>query len=71
MLFIQRASAITQSGAAPSGRSAASKKPPHHEPTAPRPRDKHTGLGGSYVRDPATGERRRATPDTDPKEATP
>lgn len=49
----------------------ASKKPPHHEPTAPRPRDKHTGLGGSYVRDPATGERRRATPDTDPKEATP
>lgn len=34
-------------------------KPAHHQPTPPRPRDAHTGLGGSYVRDPATGERRR------------
>jgi len=37
-------------------------KPAHHLPTPPRPRDVHTGKGGSYVRDPATGERRRVEP---------
>ncbi|WP_313074452.1 hypothetical protein [Melaminivora sp.] len=37
-------------------------KPAHHQPTPPRQRDEHTGLGGSYVRDLATGQRRRAAP---------
>ncbi|WP_143093202.1 hypothetical protein [Polaromonas sp. OV174] len=30
-----------------------------HQPTPPHPRDAHTGEGGRYVRDPATGIRTR------------
>ena len=37
-------------------------KPKLHMPTPLHPRDEHTGKGGSYVRDPATGERRRVAP---------
>lgn len=37
-------------------------KPAHHQPTAPRPRDDFTGLGGTYTRDPATGLRTRVPP---------
>ena len=32
-------------------------KPAHHLPSARAPRDAYTGKGGSYTRDPATGER--------------
>lgn len=38
---------------------AAAKSPPANRPTPQRPRDAHTGHGGSYVRDPATGLRTR------------
>lgn len=37
-------------------------KPAHHHPTAPRPRDQYTGKGGTYHRDPVTGERTPVTP---------
>lgn len=37
-------------------------KPPHHLPTPPRARDEFTGLGGTYMRDPATGKRTRVPP---------
>jgi len=37
-------------------------KPAHHLPTAPRPRDQYTGKGGTYTRDPDTGQRTPVTP---------
>lgn len=37
-------------------------KPAHHLPTPPRARDEFTGLGGTYMRDPATGKRTRVPP---------
>lgn len=37
-------------------------KPPHHLPTPPRARDEFTGIGGTYMRDPATGKRTRVPP---------
>lgn len=37
-------------------------KPPHHQPTQLHPRDKHTGKGGTYTRDPITGERTPTEP---------
>ncbi|KAB2902137.1 MAG: hypothetical protein F9K35_04610 [Burkholderiaceae bacterium] len=37
-------------------------KPPHHQPTQLPPRDKHTGKGGTYTRDPITGERTPTEP---------
>lgn len=40
-----------------------SAQPDLTQPTAPRPRDAHTGVGGTYVRDQATGERRKVEPD--------
>lgn len=36
-------------------------KPAHHKPTALAPRDKYTGMAGSFVRDPVTGERKPVT----------
>lgn len=32
-------------------------KPAHHQPSTLHPRDEHSGKGGRYVRDPATGQR--------------
>ncbi|CAN7202700.1 hypothetical protein LJR118_000611 [Acidovorax sp. LjRoot118] len=40
-------------------------KPAHHLPTPPRPRDQFTGKGGTYTRDPATGERTPVKPEAD------
>ena len=37
-------------------------KPALHQPTPRRPRDAYTGQGGSYTRDPATGERTPVPP---------
>lgn len=37
-------------------------KPAHHLPTPPRARDEFTGIGGTYMRDPATGVRTRVPP---------
>lgn len=37
-------------------------KPAHHLPTPPRARDEFTGIGGTYMRDPATGKRTRVPP---------
>ena len=37
-------------------------KPAHHHPTPPRPRDEYTGKGGTYTRDPATGQRTPVKP---------
>ena len=39
---------------APPGKPA---KPAYHLPSARPPRDAYTGRGGSYTRDPATGQR--------------
>lgn len=33
------------------------------QPTAPRPRDEYTGIGGNYTRDPVTGKRTRVPPE--------
>lgn len=41
-------------------------KPAHHQPTPRRPRDEFAGLGGTYVRDPATGKRTLAPPVASP-----
>jgi len=48
--------------AAPAATATKPAKPAHHLPTAPRPRDQYTGKGGTYTRDPATGERTPVTP---------
>ena len=39
-------------------------KPKAHQPTPPRPRDAYAGVAGTFVRDPATGERSPITPAT-------
>lgn len=44
-------------------------KPLHHQPTPPRPRDEHTGIGGTYTRDPATGQRTPVKPAAAPAAA--
>lgn len=41
-------------------------KPAHHLPTPRRPRDQYTGKGGTYTRDPATGERTPVQSEADP-----
>lgn len=43
-------------------------KPQAHQPTPERPRDAYTGVAGTFVRDPITGERRPITPATVEKE---
>lgn len=61
---------MAKSTAAPAGAGAAApapapkkaEKPAHHQPTPPRPRDEFTGQGGTYVRDPKTGERTKVEP---------
>lgn len=40
----------------------APKANPLHQPTTRRPRDEHTGKGGTYTRDPATGLRTPVKP---------
>lgn len=40
-------------------------KPAHHLPTERRPRDQYTGKGGTYTRDPQTGERTPVQPEAD------
>jgi len=41
-------------------------KPAHHLPTQRRPRDQFTGLGGTYTRNPETGERALVTQAAEP-----
>jgi hypothetical protein len=56
------APAAEAGAAAPATVPAKAAKPAHHQPTAPRPRDQYTGKGGTYQRDPVTGERTPVTP---------
>lgn len=35
-------------------------KPKHHQPSTLPSRDQYTGKGGTYIRDPETGERKPA-----------
>ena len=58
------AAPATTSTAAPVHTSAqkAPKANPLHQPTPRRPRDEHTGMGGTYTRDPETGQRTPVKP---------
>lgn len=49
--------------------SAQDAKPAHHQPTPRPPRDQYTGRGGTYARNPATGERTPVTPAAEPGES--
>lgn len=46
----------------------APKANPLHQPTPRRPRDQFTGQGGTYARDPITGERTPVSPPASPAE---
>ena len=51
-----------EAGAAASAPAAKASKPAHHLPTQRCPRDEFTGLGGTYTRNPETGERTKVPP---------
>lgn len=65
------AAPATNSTAAPVHTSAqkAPKANPLHQPTPRRPRDEYTGQGGTYTRDPVTGQRTRVEPAAAPAAA--
>jgi hypothetical protein len=51
-----------EAGAVAPASAAKASKPAHHLPTQRRPRDEFTGLGGTYTRNPETGERTKVQP---------
>lgn len=51
-----------KAGAAAPATAKATQPNPLHQPTPRRPRDAHTGKGGTYTRDPVTGQRTPVQP---------